>query len=123
VSKKESDFFVLMKENAQLICESSLVLKEAVKDPTTFPVKMKELIEGTPRKGLMVLRNKACKRSSNDVEDYEEDGDEEEEDRNLHTRNMRHRREFGQYSDPVLIMDSEGNRVKSMTEFIHGENR
>jgi len=45
VSKKENDFFVLMKENAQLICESSLVLKEAVKDPTTFPVKMKELID------------------------------------------------------------------------------
>ncbi|NBJ15131.1 MAG: DUF47 domain-containing protein [Dehalobacter sp. 4CP] len=45
MSKKENDFFVLMKENAQLICESSLVLKEAVKDPDTFPVKMKELID------------------------------------------------------------------------------
>lgn len=43
VPKKENDFFALMKDNAQLICESSKVLMEAVKDPASFPAKMKEL--------------------------------------------------------------------------------
>lgn len=40
---KENDFFRLLKESAQLICESSNVLRSAVADPSTFTEKMAEL--------------------------------------------------------------------------------
>ena len=119
--EKEDNIMTVIKELVDKVSNLEEVVQSLMRSDED---KMKELIEGTPRKGLMVLRNKACKRSSNDVEDYDdEDEDGEEEDRNLPTRSMRHRKEFGQYADPVLIMDSEGNRVKSMTEFIHGENK
>jgi hypothetical protein len=109
---KEMPEFVELKEKVDSMYE---MLETLLKSDTE---RIKELAADTPRNGLRVLRTKSKKQ----LPPPDDEGDEEtadEEDMEDAASKMK-KNKNKEYSDDILIVDAEGNRAKSMTDFVLG---